>query len=81
MSLIKGAIGAVAGIIIILFGAAMLSCCGYGVMEPFYSGILWLGVFVFVASPLYYWGSPVYHWVADEFRSDGASVSHRKGGG
>lgn len=56
MSFLKGAVGIVMGIVIMLFGGLMLYVAGYGVMKPVYSGIVWLGVAVFIGSPLVYWG-------------------------
>lgn len=65
MSFVKGAVGIVCGIGIMLFGALMLSVAGYGSMKPIYEGVLWLGVLIFVLSPIIYWGGGIVRWVQE----------------
>lgn len=59
MSFVKGAIGLVCGIVVMVFGALMTSVAGYGIMAPVYEGVFWLGLAVFLGSPAIYWGGAV----------------------
>lgn len=60
MSIQKALAGAFVGLLIMLFGLQMYSVGGYGVMEPIYRGIIYLGLLVIVVAPIYYWVIPTF---------------------